>query len=343
MEPEAVELDQRVPPKVGSRRSVKGFSRSGSNLTTRSDLETKQQRPPVPSLPTCPALDLSEYSSSRLRDESVTPTIQHKQSSCESPTALAYLAPSPQKVSSPGGFEAIGQIALQSATLQSAFPRDRSLPPNNSIHNTKGAELEASLGSLDDRKPPQYSGQPPGVANEKAPENWAKDLGQIKTISVHGEEDESPELSDQESFDEVVKLSSGAAQSPARGQSATSHLPTAKGKGSVKATSLSETRLTWKERLQRSFQAYDDPNASSHSLPRFHRMVEPAVLLLPIIVSFYLVGSAIVPFEWWRARLSIARVGLAGQSAESDDRIVEGEEIGLFGVWGWCVMNSEEV
>ena len=104
-----------------------------------------------------------------------------------------------------------------------------------------------------------------------------------------------------------------------------------------------DTKLTWKERFQKSLQAYEDPNASSHSLPRFHRIVEPAVLLLPLLVSFYLVGSAIVPFEWWRAHLSIARVGLAGQSAESDDRMVEGEEIGLFGVWGWCVMNSDEM
>jgi hypothetical protein len=104
-----------------------------------------------------------------------------------------------------------------------------------------------------------------------------------------------------------------------------------------------DTKLTWKERFQKSLQAYEDPNASSHSLPRFHRIVEPAVLLLPLLVSFYLVGSAIVPFEWWRAHLSIARVGLAGQSAESDDRMVEGEEIGLFGVWGWCMMNSDEM
>jgi hypothetical protein len=62
------------------------------------------------------------------------------------------------------------------------------------------------------------------------------------------------------------------------------------------------------------------------------RSIEAFFLLLPMLGSTYMLGSACMPYQWWRERLSIVRVPLASGKGES------GAEL-LLSLWGWCVLQ----
>jgi hypothetical protein len=325
---------EAVPtPRNASRRSVKKFSLPSSSLA----VIPAATAPPVPPLhrPTAteiPATSKSLAQKLRSTSEATDPV----ETNIESPTVLAYLTPSPlQTACSVGGFEAIGKIALGNSALKSGHPGDdrKSLSGLAPCPPDIERELPIFTNPIGDA-PPRYSKQapPPAVLSALAGDRVIADSERITQEVAHRRTSQTSEDREVENVDTKIEPFSPIISDSKKNSMV---------QGSIEIPI--DTKLTWKERFQKSLQAYEDPNASSHSLPRFHRIVEPAVLLLPLLISFYLVGSAIVPFEWWRAHLSIARVGLAGQSAESDDRMVEGEEIGLFGVWGWCVMNSDEM
>lgn len=315
-----------------SRRSVKSFARTDSDRSVR-PLPDSVEVPPLPRL--------NESGPSTKKDQPVV-ALKTIENDGESPTTLAYLAPSPLPTASTGGFEGVGKIALQSAALKSAFPQhdDKRLSHIAVTQPISGGNAPSPI--VETPSPPRYSRYDPTTIDRKASAEPSRKVEQPRRepaycsrYNVHDTDDGESIVESLHIRQEVSDLTEevSPADRPKKQDERKPH----------KAVAPAKNSTTWKERFKRSLQAYDDPNASSHSLPRFHRIVEPAVLLLPILASFYLVGSAVIPFEWWRARFSIARVGLAGQSAESDDRIVEGEEVGLFGVWGWCVMNSEEV
>jgi len=254
-------------------------------------------------------------------------------------TGLAYLAPSPIGVSSPDGFEAIGQIALQSSspdvahqgnTPAQAFPAYQ--PKSELSYSSRKVVSQRESFS---QCPPDFSyrqRQPEALlANATGPKHPG--LGPAGAAQSDAPQMLSAASAARASFYSVDKT----AAKP------NSHSAEESRDTFCKRDLSSATATTWSAKLRSFMKVYDKSDDSSHSLPRLHRIMEPFLLLVPLLISLYLLGSAIVPFEWWRARLSIARVGLAGQSADSDERMVDGEEIGLFGVWGWCVMNSDEV
>jgi hypothetical protein len=253
-------------------------------------------------------------------------------------TGLPYLAPSPLGVRSPDGFAAIGHLALQSSTHETphnVFAMPQAPPAYNFASEPDySASRTDTRCKIDDQYPSSISH--PRIQSDA----FVRDATGPKHpgLLLDGKE---VDASCGGSIERLARLSmTSVAKSgiePAPGSSHDSHKPI------NNRDSSPATETTWSERLRIFVRVYDKSDDSSHSLPRLHRIMEPFLLLIPLLISLYLLGSAIVPFEWWRARLSIARMGLAGQSADSDERMVDGEEVGLFGVWGWCVLNSDEV
>ena len=253
-------------------------------------------------------------------------------------TGLPYLAPSPLGACSPDGFEAIGHIALQSSTPQAShnlvvIPQ---APPSYNV-----SEIAYSMSRAETRSE-TADGCPSGISHPQ----MQRAATEVNTIGP-----KHPGLLPVDES-KVVAARASSMKSPTRlsmtsiAKSISDPAPQSAQEPRQPANKIDSnpaTETTWFERLRTFMRVYDKSDDSSHSLPRLHRFMEPFLLLVPLLISLYLLGSAIVPFEWWRARLSIARVGLAGQSADSDERMVEGEEVGLFGVWGWCVLNSDEV
>lgn len=346
-----------------SRRSVKKF---GSSVAAISE-----EILPVPALPSLPPMAAIIGTSSRTTNptegldrrrmvlrpcfdmanvehtpiDSRVATLQVPPTAVSfTPTNLAYLA-SPAALQTPGTFDSIGRAALFGSARRSTA---------NRISRWTGDQTAQGLQTLSQPSHHSYPIDESDLVyhiNEDGVRSGSTDLeAAIPCSLVAG-------TSNSQSIDPVeivvhqpASPSSSVVPSPASHISRSSSAACANDKSdagvdtdkedATKETREEQVRPPWSERFFRFLQVYTSGGAGG-TLPQIHRVLEPILLVLPIILGLYFLLTGVLPLDWWRAKLSIVRISMSGEHGDDDDAGVGNSSIGMLGVWGWCVKDPD--
>lgn len=266
-----------------------------------------------------------------------SPPVTHLQDRVGSPASTA---------SSPGAFDAIGRIAMASPSLSSNSSKRMESVPQEAAMREKTLDSYAS-GTSDSRlRQSQDQGQAvPVPTTTPVPQPGTDSFSiQPRTFANHVDNQTSCTRPPRPSS---VWTSSSSKKSFSYDEDLAAHLAMSANSPSLQNSLVKvQPRPQVESAKSKPFRrriGLDKPLETSHSIPLLHRIAEAALLLLPLLAAVYLLGSAIIPYEWWRTRLSIARIKLGESSASDQSDANDLVDIGLFGVWGWCVMSTESM